>query len=56
MLSTRSGSGAFELPGDATDLDAFSKFSRDALLHLPHVKELHTSFPIGEAKARRHCR
>jgi Lrp/AsnC family leucine-responsive transcriptional regulator len=35
----------------ATDLDAFSKFSRDTLLHLPHVKDLHTSFSLGEVKA-----
>ena len=34
-----------------TDLDAYSKFSRDTLLHLPHVKDLHTSFSLGEVKA-----
>ena len=46
-----SGSGTFELQVMATDLDAFSKFSRDTLLHLPHVKDLHTSFSLGEVKA-----
>jgi Lrp/AsnC family leucine-responsive transcriptional regulator len=35
----------------ATDLDAFSRFSLDALLNLPHVKDLHTSFSLGEVKA-----
>ena len=45
-----SGSGTFELVVMATDLDAFSKFSRDTLLHLPHVKDLHTSFSLGEVK------
>ncbi|MBC7734783.1 MAG: Lrp/AsnC family transcriptional regulator [Bacteriovorax sp.] len=46
-----SGSGTFELQVMATDLDAYSKFSRDTLLHLPHVKDLHTSFSLGEVKA-----
>ncbi len=46
-----SGSGTFELQVIVTDLDAYSKFSRDTLLHLPHVKDLHTSFSLGEVKA-----
>lgn len=46
-----SGSGTFELQVMATDLDAFSRFSRDTLLHLPHVKDLHTSFSLGEVKS-----
>ena len=46
-----SGSGTFELQVMATDLDAFSKFSLDVLLKLPHVKDLHTSFSLGEVKA-----
>jgi Lrp/AsnC family leucine-responsive transcriptional regulator len=46
-----SGSGTFELQVMATDLDAFSKFSLDVLLNLPHVKDLHTSFSLGEVKA-----
>ena len=45
------GSGTFELQVMATDLDAFSKFSLDVLLKLPHVKDLHTSFSLGEVKA-----
>ena len=46
-----SGAGTFELQVMATDLDAFSRFSLDTLLNLPHVKDLHTSFSLGEVKA-----
>ena len=46
-----SGSGTFELQVMATDLDSFSRFSLDTLLNLPHVKDLHTSFSLGEVKA-----
>ncbi|MBS0447515.1 MAG: Lrp/AsnC family transcriptional regulator [Proteobacteria bacterium] len=46
-----SGSGTFELEVVATDLDAFSKFSLETLLNLPNVKDLHTSFSLGEVKA-----
>ncbi len=46
-----SGSGTFELQVMATDLDAFSRFSLDVLLNLPHVKDLHTSFSLGEVKS-----
>ena len=46
-----SGAGTFELQVMATDLDAFSKLSLDVLLNLPHVKDLHTSFSLGEVKA-----
>jgi Lrp/AsnC family leucine-responsive transcriptional regulator len=46
-----SGSGTFELQVMATDLDAFSKFSLETLLNLPHVKDVHTSFSLGEVKA-----
>ena len=46
-----SGSGTFELQVMATDLDAFSKFSLEVLLNLPNVKDLHTSFSLGEVKA-----
>jgi hypothetical protein len=35
----------------ATDLDAFSRFSIDRLLNLPNVKDIHTSFSLGEVKA-----
>jgi Lrp/AsnC family leucine-responsive transcriptional regulator len=46
-----SGSGTFELQVMATDLDGFSRFAREVLLNLPHVKDLHTSFSLGEVKA-----
>lgn len=46
-----SGSGTFELEVVATDLDAFSRFALDVLLNLPHVKDLHTSFSLGEVKS-----
>jgi len=45
-----SGSGTFELQVLATDLDAFSRFTLDVLLNLPHVKDVHTSFSLGEVK------
>lgn len=46
-----SGSGTFELQVMATDLDAFSRFALDALMSLPHVKDVHTSFSLGEVKS-----
>ena len=46
-----SGAGTFELQVIATDLDAFSRFALDTLLTLPHVKDVHTSFSLGEVKA-----
>jgi DNA-binding Lrp family transcriptional regulator len=46
-----SGAGTFELQVMATDLDAFSRFSLDVLLNLPHVKDVHTSFSLGEVKS-----
>ncbi|MGB3070192.1 MAG: Lrp/AsnC family transcriptional regulator [Ottowia sp.] len=46
-----SGSGTFELQVVSRDLDAFSQFARDVLLNLPGVKDLHTSFSLGEVKA-----
>ena len=46
-----SGSGTFELQVMATDLDAFSRFALDVLMALPHVKDLHTSFSLGEVKS-----
>lgn len=46
-----SGSGTFELEVMATDLDAFSRLAVDTLLNLPHVKDIHTSFSLGEVKA-----
>lgn len=46
-----SGSGTFELQVMATDLDAFSRFATEVLLNLPNVKDIHTSFSLGEVKA-----
>ncbi len=46
-----SGTGTFELEVVARDLDAFSVFAREVLLNLPNVKDLHTSFSLGEVKA-----
>ena len=46
-----SGAGTFELQVIATDLDAFSRFTLGTLLNLPHVKDVHTSFSLGEVKA-----
>ena len=46
-----SGSGTFELQVMSVDLDAFSRFAVETLLNLPHVKDLHTSFSLGEVKA-----
>jgi len=46
-----SGAGTFELHVVARDLDSFSQFARDVLLNLPNVKDMHTSFSLGEVKA-----
>jgi DNA-binding Lrp family transcriptional regulator len=46
-----SGTGTFELHVVATDLDAYSRWSMDVLFKLPYVKDLHTSFSLGEVKA-----
>ncbi|MEO7245837.1 MAG: Lrp/AsnC family transcriptional regulator [Rubrivivax sp.] len=46
-----SGAGTFELEVMATDLDAYSRFSVDTLLNLPNVKDIHTSFSLGEVKS-----
>ena len=46
-----SGTGTFELQVVARDLDAFSRFSIETLLNLPNVKDIHTSFSLGEVKA-----
>ena len=35
----------------ARDLDSFSQFARKVLINLPNVKDLHTSFSLGEVKA-----
>jgi DNA-binding Lrp family transcriptional regulator len=46
-----SGAGTFELQVMATDLDAFSRLATETLLNLPHVKDMHTSFSLGEVKS-----
>jgi DNA-binding Lrp family transcriptional regulator len=46
-----SGAGTFELHVVATNLDAYSRWSMDVLFKLPYVKDLHTSFSLGEVKA-----
>lgn len=46
-----SGDGSFELQVVAQDLDSFSRFAREQLMALPNVKDLHTSFSLGEVKA-----
>jgi DNA-binding Lrp family transcriptional regulator len=46
-----SGAGTFELQVVSKDLNTFSQFARDVLLNLPNVKDLHTSFSLGEVKA-----
>ena len=46
-----SGTGTFELQVVSSDLNTFSQFARDVLINLPNVKDLHTSFSLGEVKA-----
>ena len=46
-----SGTGTFELQVVAQDLDTFSQFALKKLMNLPHVKDIHTSFSLGEVKA-----
>ncbi|WP_198084030.1 Lrp/AsnC family transcriptional regulator [Variovorax sp. E3] len=46
-----SGTGTFELQVVAQDLNGFSTFARQHLMNLPNVKDLHTSFSLGEVKA-----
>ncbi len=46
-----SGEGSFEITVMATDLEAYSRFAMHTLINLPHVKDLHTSFSLGEVKA-----
>ena len=46
-----SGTGMVELQVVAQDLDAFSRFALNSLMNLPNVKDLHTSFSLGEVKA-----
>lgn len=46
-----SGNGTFELQVVAPDLDSFSRFALNSLINLPNVKDLQTSFSLGEVKA-----
>lgn len=46
-----SGSGTFKLQVVSRDLNHFSQFAREVLLNLPNVKDLHTSFSLGEVKS-----
>jgi Lrp/AsnC family leucine-responsive transcriptional regulator len=46
-----SGTGTFELQVVSRDLDTFSQLARKVLINLPNVKDLHTSFSLGEVKA-----
>ena len=45
-----SGAGTFELQVLCTDLDAYSRWAHDTLFKLPNVKDIHTSFSLGEVK------
>jgi Lrp/AsnC family leucine-responsive transcriptional regulator len=45
-----SGTGTFELQVVSRDLATFSQFAREVLINLPNVKDLHTSFSLGEVK------
>ena len=46
-----SGAGTFELQVVSRDLDSFSQFARNVLINLPNVKDMHTSFSLGEVKS-----
>ena len=46
-----SGTGTFELQVVSQDLDSFSRFALQHLMSLPNVKDLHTSFSLGEIKS-----
>jgi Lrp/AsnC family leucine-responsive transcriptional regulator len=46
-----SGTGTFELQVVSQDLNTFSQFAREVLINLPNVKDLHTSFSLGEVKS-----
>ncbi|MCD8515435.1 MAG: Lrp/AsnC family transcriptional regulator [Burkholderiaceae bacterium] len=45
-----SGAGTFEIQVVVPDLDSFSRFALQRLINLPNVKDLHTSFSLGEVK------
>ena len=41
----------FDIEVVSRDLNSFSQFARDVLINLPNVKDLHTSFSLGEVRA-----
>jgi Lrp/AsnC family transcriptional regulator, leucine-responsive regulatory protein len=45
-----SGAGTFELQVISRNLDTYATFTRQ-LMNLPNVKDMHTSFSLGEVKA-----
>ena len=45
-----SGAGTFELHVVATDLEAYSRWAMETLFKLPNVKDMQTSFSLGEVK------
>jgi Lrp/AsnC family transcriptional regulator, leucine-responsive regulatory protein len=45
-----SGEGSFEIVVVHTDLEAYARFVREVLINLPHIKDLRTSFSLGEVK------
>src|SRR6185436_4300496 len=46
-----SGAGTFERQVVSQDVDTFAQFAREVLINLPNVKDIHTSFSLGEVKA-----
>ena len=46
-----SGAGTFELQVLVTDLDAYARWTMETLFRLPNIKDLHTSFSLGEIKS-----
>ncbi len=46
-----SGDGSFELQVVEQDLDSFARFALERLIALPNVKDLRTSFSLGEVKS-----
>lgn len=46
-----SGDGTFQLQVVTQDLESFSRFALEQLISLPNVKDLQTSFSLGEVKA-----
>jgi DNA-binding Lrp family transcriptional regulator len=46
-----SGDGSFELQVVEPDLNSFARFAQERLITLPNVKDLRTSFSLGEVKA-----